>query len=67
VGGALAGDLVDRVDRLVLKINPVVFGDGVRLFAGVRYADRPFERTRLRAFDSGVFIAEYTRRAGVGS
>ncbi|MDQ1180191.1 dihydrofolate reductase family protein [Rhodococcus sp. SORGH_AS_0301] len=66
-GGALAGDLVDQIDRLVLKINPVVLGDGMRLFAGARYADRPFERTRLRAFDSGVVIAEYTRRAGVGS
>ncbi len=66
-GGALAGTLIDSVDRLILKINPVVLGDGVPLFGGASYVDRSFERTRLRAFDSGVVIAEYTRRAGGGS
>ncbi|MBY6349971.1 dihydrofolate reductase family protein [Rhodococcoides corynebacterioides] len=63
-GGALAGDLVDQIDRLVLKINPVVLGDGVRLFAGARYADRPFTATRVRQFESGVVIAEYRRVSG---
>lgn len=60
-GGALAGTLIDEIDRLVLKINPVVLGDGVPLFGGASYADRRFRSTRTRAFDSGVVIAEYVR------
>ncbi len=35
-GGAIAGFLLehDLVDRLVLKVNPIVFGHGIRLFGG---------------------------------
>lgn len=35
-GGAFAGFLLDRglIDRLVLKVNPILFGHGVRLFGG---------------------------------
>ncbi|MGB3773259.1 MAG: dihydrofolate reductase family protein [Rhodococcus sp. (in: high G+C Gram-positive bacteria)] len=60
-GGALAGALIDEIDHLVLKINPVVLGDGVPLFGGACYGARPFVRSRLREFSSGVIIAEYRR------
>ncbi|KYF87277.1 dihydrofolate reductase [Sorangium cellulosum] len=35
-GGAFAGFLLDHalIDQLVLKLNPIVFGHGVRLFGG---------------------------------
>ena len=33
-GGTLAHALLPEIDRLVLKVNPSVIGDGVRLFAG---------------------------------
>jgi dihydrofolate reductase len=35
-GGAFAGFLLDHrlVDRLVIKVNPILFGHGVRLFGG---------------------------------
>ena len=33
-GGTLAHALLPEIDRLVLKVNPTVLGDGVRLFAG---------------------------------
>ncbi len=35
-GGAFAGFLLDRglIDRLVLKVNPILFGQGIRLFGG---------------------------------
>lgn len=61
-GGELAGAVVDEIDRLVLKINPVVLGEGVPLFAGASYTARRFERVGLRTFESGVMIAEFTRR-----
>jgi dihydrofolate reductase len=40
-GGTLAHALLPEVDRLVLKVNPSVIGDGVRLFAG------PFAHARF--------------------
>jgi dihydrofolate reductase len=35
-GGAFAGFLLDRglIDQVVLKLNPLVFGRGIRLFGG---------------------------------
>lgn len=61
-GGQLAGAVIDEIDRLVLKINPLVLGDGIRLFGDLEHGIRRFERTAHRAFDSGVLIAEYERR-----
>jgi dihydrofolate reductase len=60
-GGALAAVLADEIDRLALKLNPVLFGDGVRLFG-----DRPYNPTALRPlaitpYKSGVVLAEYAR------
>lgn len=61
-GGALAGALLGEVDRLVLKVNPVVLGDGVPLFAGT------FDPVdwRLVAHDSlgaDVLVLTYERAA----
>lgn len=61
-GGALAATLADEIDRLALKINPVLLGGGVPLFGPRGYAPRSWERTGTRAFDSGVVLAEYARR-----
>jgi dihydrofolate reductase len=61
-GGAdLAGQLADAglVDRIALKINPVVLGqDGVRLIGALRAPAR-LQRVASRAYDSGVLLAEY--------
>lgn len=62
-GGTLAAALVDEIDRLVLKLNPVIFGRGIPLFAGEAYEPRTFELIESTAFASGVTIAEYARRA----
>ncbi len=60
-GGALAGSVIDEIDRLVLKRSPVVLGAGIPMFGGATGAARPFEMIRARRFDSGVVIEEYAR------
>lgn len=60
-GGALAAALRDEIDRLALKRNPVVFGDGIPLFARSSYAPETFRPTSVTPFDSGVVLAEYAR------
>lgn len=44
-GGTLAHALLPEIDRLVLKVNPSVIGDGVRLFSG------PFAPARFEPVD----------------
>ena len=62
-GGQLASTLIDEIDRLVLKVNPVLFGDGIRLFATRPYDPRRFELTGSRTFRTGVVMNEYRRAA----
>ncbi|MGC4895387.1 dihydrofolate reductase family protein [Micromonospora sp. DT31] len=59
-GGHLAGQLLGEIDELVVKLNPVVVGSGIKL------VDRGFDPHRLtltstRQFDSGVVVLRYTR------
>ena len=44
-GGTLAHALLPEIDRLVLKVNPSIIGDGVRLLAG------PFTHARFEHVD----------------
>lgn len=60
-GGALAAALAEEIDRLVLKINPVLIGDGIPLFGRRGYAPEVLKRTATTAFESGVVLAEYAR------
>lgn len=60
-GGSLAAELADEIDRLALKINPVLLGGGVPLFGRRPYAPSAWTRANTRAFESGVVLAEYTR------
>lgn len=62
-GGNLATQLIDEIDRLVLKCNPVLFGAGTPLFDRGRYAPGLFDLVRSTAFESGVVVSEYARRA----
>lgn len=60
-GGALAGFLLEHelIDELVLKVNPVLYGEGVRLFGAstkqVRLALR-----ESKPYESGVVLASYS-------
>jgi dihydrofolate reductase len=60
-GGQLASVLRDEIDRLVLKVNPLLLGSGVPLFADRGYAPRGLTRVASRPFDSGVVVNEYVR------
>lgn len=60
-GGSLATALGDEIDRLALKRNPVLFGDGIPLFAPGAYAPQRFMEVETTAFESGVVFSEYVR------
>ncbi|NIL39850.1 dihydrofolate reductase [Salinispora arenicola] len=62
-GGQLAGQLLDDVDELVLKLNPVVVGSGIPL-VDRGFDPHRFALTSTRPFDSGVVVLRYTRHAG---
>lgn len=62
-GGDLAGVLLPEIDRLVLKRNPVVLGDGIRLFGHADATTVNVTLERCRSFGSGVIVEEYRRSA----
>ncbi|GAB3074146.1 dihydrofolate reductase family protein [Nocardioides zeae] len=59
-GGVLAAALADEIDHLVLKVNPLVLGEGPSLFAGP-YAPRHLRLTRATPYGSGVVVTEHAR------
>jgi dihydrofolate reductase len=59
-GGRLATELADEIDELVVKVYPVLAGDGVRLFGGA-FAPRQFTHTGSVGFDSGAVVLSYAR------
>jgi dihydrofolate reductase len=59
-GGQLASAIHAEIDEVILKVNPVLIGAGVPLFAG------PVEATRLallhtRQYANGFVVLHYTR------
>lgn len=61
-GGSIAGQLVDEIDRLVVKRHPVLFGAGVPLFRTDVYRPLAFDVVDTRTFASGVEVVEYVPR-----
>ena len=59
-GGRLAGSVRDEIDKLIVKVYPVLAGQGVPMFAG-DFVPRRFELTEQHTFDSGVVVLSYTR------
>jgi dihydrofolate reductase len=57
-GARLAGALYDEIDELIVKLNPVVLGAGIGLFARVQGPTR-LELTDHRTFAGGVAIHRY--------
>lgn len=52
--------LADEIDQLILKVDPLFFGDGTSLFQAP-YSPRAFTLVENKAFESGVIIARYDR------
>jgi dihydrofolate reductase len=65
-GGRLASTLAGEIDRLVLKVNPILLGAGIPLFADRGYDPRSFSRVASRPFDSGVVVNEYVTASSGG-
>ncbi|GGJ87695.1 deaminase [Pilimelia anulata] len=60
-GGKLAAALLPEIDALVLKVNPVLAGDGIPLFAGTAFDPRRWDLTERREFAGGVVAHRYAR------
>jgi dihydrofolate reductase len=61
-GGELAAQLVGEIDRLVVKRNPLLLGDGIPLFGRTAYAPVALDLVASRTFESGVVVSEHVRR-----
>jgi dihydrofolate reductase len=59
-GGQLAGALLDEIDRLVIKLYPVVAGDGRTAF-GAQFAPTRFQLDDVRSFPGGNAVLYYSR------
>ena len=63
-GGALADALWPEIDRLILKVNPIVLGHGIHLRAVQPGGDAQAQSFRLTSstrFESAVMMNEYAR------
>ncbi|AKT42112.1 dihydrofolate reductase family protein [Chondromyces crocatus] len=60
-GGLLAAHVAEEIDRLVLKVHPILLGAGIPLFASNAYVRRAFRLESTRAFASGVVMNSYQR------
>jgi dihydrofolate reductase len=60
-GGRLASQLVEEIDRLVVKLYPVVAGAGRSAF-GDRFAPTLFQLDGMRTFPGGTAVLQYSRR-----
>lgn len=62
-GGEFAGLLMqhDLVDRLILKLNPVTFGNGIPLWRCAQSAIRSWSLKQQMAYGNGLLLLEYVR------
>lgn len=63
-GGEIAAVLADEIDRLILKRQPLLFGDGIPLFGRRDYSPQRFEPVETTAFQTGVVFSEFVRHHG---
>ncbi|MFN7117984.1 MAG: dihydrofolate reductase family protein [Saprospiraceae bacterium] len=61
-GAAFAGFLLENrlIDELIIKLNPVLFGKGIPLFASQSpFATLPLTLLDTKTYDSGVLLLTY--------
>ena len=59
-GAALAGVLLDEIDRLIVKKYPVIAGSGIPMVSH-SFAPTQFGLEQVRSFDNGCVVLEYSR------
>ena len=59
-GAVLAGVLLDEIDRLIVKKYPVIAGSGIPMVSH-SFAPTQFSLERVRSFDNGCVVLEYSR------
>lgn len=59
-GGVLASSMVDEIDRLIVKVNPILLGAGKKIFAERDYSPSRWTLVASTPYRSGVVINEYT-------
>lgn len=59
-GGKLAQQLLPEIDELILKLTPVVIGEGIPLFSG-HFQVKPFRLVSSKTFENGVMILQYSK------
>ena len=59
-GGELAAELFGELDELILKLNPVVIGNGVPLFGGLRCEDANLEPIGRKDYPSGFSLLSFS-------
>lgn len=57
-GGALAAELLPEIDAFIIKLNPVIAGQGIRL-VDAGFAPHHLKLTGTRTLDSGVVFLRY--------
>jgi dihydrofolate reductase len=57
-GGQLAGQLAPEIDEFIVKLNPILAGNGVRIVTR-DFDPRRFTLVETRPFDSGVVVLRY--------
>lgn len=59
-GATLAGELLDEIDRVVIKTYPVIAGEGIPLLRH-RFAPTAFDLEDVRTFDNGCTVLSLAR------
>jgi dihydrofolate reductase len=58
-GARLAAALITEIDEMILKINPVVIGEGIPLFQGAAVTTRRTELIEHKVYENGFVRAHY--------
>jgi dihydrofolate reductase len=61
-GGDLAAQLLPEIDQLILKVNPVLLGAGIPLFAGGAAGAVPLALPASRVYPNGFVLQRYRPR-----
>jgi dihydrofolate reductase len=57
-GGDLATTLFSEIDELILKVNPLLLGSGIPLFAGI-FKQTVLELTNSKFYNNGFILLHY--------